>query len=123
MSAGAFEAGKYEANNGNIYAVRVQPESKGLVLGSLTNTYPTAATDQSGRFALNLGGKRRRPFSARSVSVRFTATPPTGYLPNGILKIPVFRPAFYDGVTVGSTTGTYLGVAVECVGKSAETGL
>ena len=33
------------------------------------------------------------------------------------------RQAFYDGITVGASTGTYLGVAIEVVGKSAETGL
>ena len=123
MSAGSFEAGKYEANNGNIYAVRVQPETKGLTIGSNSNTYPTGAVDQAGRFPLNLGGKRRRPFSARSVSIRFTATPPDGYAANSVIRVPVFRQAFYDGITVGASTGTYLGVAIEVVGKSAETGL
>lgn len=123
MSAGAFESGKYEANNGNIYAVRVQPETKALTLAETANAYPSGAVDQKGRFPLNLGGKRRKPFSARSVSIRFTATPPTGYKANSIIRLPIFTQTLYDLITANSTTGTYLGVAVEVVGKSAETGL
>ncbi len=123
MSAGAFEFGLYESNAGQRYTVRVQPETKAFAFGALTNSYPTGTADFPGRYPLNLGGKRRKPFSARSVSIRFTTTPPTGYKANSIIRIPIFRAALYDAISEGVTNCTYLGVACEVVGKSAETGL
>ena len=123
MSAGKFEFGRYSSNAGDIYTVRVQEETKQFALGALTNTYPTGTATMPGVYPLNLGGRRRKPFSARTVSVRFSATPPTGYAANSILRVPIFRPEFYDAIAVGATNATYLGVAVEVVGKSAEAGL
>lgn len=120
MSAGAFENGKYELGGGQIARVRVQPETKALVIGAQTNTYPAADPTLPGRYPLNLNGKRRKPFSARSVSVKLTAAL-AGYKPDSILKIPIFRPAMYNAIIEGAT-GTYLGTAIEVVGKSNEQG-
>lgn len=123
MSAGQFEFGRYQSSAGEIYTVRVQPETKAFAVGALTNSYPTGTATVLGRYPLNLGGKRRKPFSARSVSIRFTGAVPDGYAANSVIRIPIFRPEFYDAISIGATAGTYLGVACEVVGKSAETGL
>jgi hypothetical protein len=123
MSAGAFEIGKYEDENGNVYEVRVQPETKGLTLNSVANAYPTddAAPDLP-TLAIS---QSRRGFGVkvRTVTVEMTAAP-TGavadYLGLGSrLTVPVFDPATYASYGKGQT-GTYLGTAVKYVGKNPE---
>jgi hypothetical protein len=117
MSAGAFEDGKYESNDGDIYFCRPQPESKALILGGVTNAYPAGDTDQKVSARLT-GSKRQVGATARTVRVQLTATL-AGYKANAVLTIPVFTPAVYDGFVRGQT-GTYLGTAVKYVGRSSE---
>lgn len=123
MSAGAFEIGKYEDNGGNVYEVRVQPESKGLTLDSVANAYPTdSATAGLPTLAIS---QSRRGFGVkvRTVTVEMTAAP-TGaiadYLGEGSrLTVAVFDPVVWDGYDKGQT-GTYLGTAVKYVSKNPE---
>ena len=117
MSSGAFEAGRYASNDGDIYACRAQPESKALVLGAVTNAYPTGAVDQKVSAQLT-GSSRQIGATARRIRVRLTATL-AGYLPNSVLTVPIFQAAMYDGILPGAT-GTYLGTAVIFVGRTAE---
>lgn len=117
MSAGVFEDGKYETDDGDIYFCRPQPESKGLILGGVTNAYPTAAVDQSTSARLT-GSKRQIGVTARTVRVQLTATL-VGYKPDAVLTIPVFTKAVYDGFVRGQV-GTYLSTAIKYVGRSSE---
>jgi hypothetical protein len=123
MSAGAFEDGKYESGNTFVYPVRVQPESKGLSLNSVSNDYPAGAlTADIGTLSLT-GGRRRFGVIPRTVTVEFTAAP-TGAVADyaGIgtqFTIPVFDPDVWAGYVKGQT-GTYLGTAIKYVNKAPE---
>jgi len=44
MSAGAFQSSKYEANGGNIYKIRVQPETVSATIDGVSNAAPAAAS-------------------------------------------------------------------------------
>lgn len=117
MSSGVFESAKYESLEGDIYAARAQPESKGLTLGSVANAYPTGAVDT--KVSANLtGSKRQNGVTARNVRVQLTATL-TGYKPDAVLTVPVFTQSVWNGYKRGQV-GTYLGAAVKFVGKTGE---
>lgn len=121
MSAGVFETGRYESIDGQfIWPVRAQPESKGLVLDGVSNAYPTDGVTPGLPKAKLRKGKREFGPTIRTVTVRMTAAP-TGaqadYLGIGaLLTIPVFTQAAWASYGEDQT-GTYLGTAVEFVGK------
>lgn len=118
MSSGAFLAtGKYEADDGGIYRIRVQPETVAANIGS-ANAVPAGAVDSTGSVRVG-GGNRQIGIKARSVTVRFTETVPEDYAPGQLYRIPILTPAVYDAIQPGST-GTYLGSAVVVVGKNPE---
>lgn len=124
MSAGGFEEGKYLDESGNIYRVRVQPETKGLELGGTSNAYPTAAvTPGLPTLIRKLLTRRGFGVTMRSVQIELTAdgTGSTGdYQGEGTRhNIPVFNPTVYNGYAEGQT-GTYLGIACKFVNKSPE---
>jgi len=121
MSAGKFETGRYQLNNGSIAAVRVQPETRTLTIAGSSNDYPAGAATLPGQYALNLGGKRRRPFSARSVTLQWVAAAPTGYDPTSTVRVAIFQQTVYNDIIRNFSTGTYLGLAVRAVGLSPET--
>lgn len=119
MSAGAFENSKYEADDGEIYPIRIQPETLALTLGSTANAAPTGAV--TGKIRARVGGGRRKyGVHARTVTVRFTGTLPAGYKPGSTITLPILKPALYNAIVGGATTGTYLSQAVEVVYKTAE---
>lgn len=118
MSSGSFLAtGKYEADNGDIHRIRVQPETVAANIGG-ANSVPAGAVDQASSARVG-GGNRQIGVKARSVTVRFTATVPDGYAENQLYRVPILTKALYDGITSGAT-GTYLGAAVVVVGKNPE---
>lgn len=123
MSAGGFTTTKYEAEGGAIWRIRVQPETLDLQIGSgggsIDNDPPTAGL--SGNLpTVNVGGSRRRyGVHARGVRVRFTGTPPAGYKSGTSIFLPILQEDNFDAIPRGAT-GTYLGVAIEVVGKVAE---
>ena len=108
MSAGDFEIGKYESNTtGSIHPIRVQPETKALTVNGTANAYPAGTTDtpvsaQSSQSRRSLG------VNARSVTIKFPTTAPTGYKVGEPIRLPWFTPfptpAFIKGQAV-----TYLG--------------
>lgn len=118
MSAGAFESGKYQDNDGNIYKCRPQPETKALVINAITNAYPAGAVDAPVSARLT-GGKRKIGCVARTVTLRWTGAVPEGYEDGGTVTVPVFTAAAYNGYGPGRT-GTYLASSVEVVGRSPE---
>lgn len=117
MSSGAFVRSKYEADNGDIYAIRVQPETLAANVGA-ANTAPTGTVDQTlrararkNRGALGMG--------ARTARVQFSGTPPTGYAPNTIISIPILTRSVFDQIN-SDQTGTYLGSPIIVVGTTGE---
>jgi len=124
MSAGSFEQGKYEDNSGNVWEVRVQPETKGLTLNSVANAYPAAAlTADLPKLPINTSSRRKFGIKMRSVIVELTAdgTGATGdYQGTGTRHaVPVFDSDNYD-LYAKDQTGTYLGIACKFVRKSGE---
>lgn len=117
MSVGSFEAAKYEANSGFIFPCRAQPETKGLVIDGVANTYPAALPDDGLPTMRLSNGKRESGVTPRRVVVELTENGTgavAGYQSGRKLTIPVFRQAAWDGYQKGAT-GTYLGIA--CVVK------
>lgn len=119
MSAGAFSIESYETDPGIIHSIRVQPETLEAVIGAVTNDAADGEPTGLGSASVSRG-RRANGINARLVRLRFTAAPPTGYLPNGTVTIPALTPEFYDAAIRGAT-GTYLGIAVEVAGRSPET--
>lgn len=117
MSSGNFTDTFYEADNGDIHPIRVQPETLLAVLGAANSapagplTVPLSARARKPRRAFGLG--------ARTARVKFTATPPTGYALNQTLTIPILSPSIFASITKG-VTGTYLSTAVKVVGTTSE---
>lgn len=117
MSSGAFTRSKYEADDGTILAIRVQPETLLANIGG-ANTAPAGAVNGLGS-AKARGGRREIGVKARRVTVAFTATVPDNYKEGTLLQIPILTKTLYDSIGVNAT-GTYLGQPVEVVGKTAE---
>lgn len=113
MSGGAFVLSKYQANNGDIFPVRVQPETLTAVLGT-ANVAP-AGTPTINLFARARKGRRRYGVGCRAVRIRTGATPPAGYAANQLLTVPVLTAAVYNALIVGATV-TYLATACTVVG-------
>jgi hypothetical protein len=117
MSAGEFTRSKYEADNGDIYAIRVQEETLLANVGA-ANSAPSGTIDQTlrararkNRGALGMG--------ARTARVRFSGQPPTGYAANSTISIPILTRSVFDQIT-SDQTGTYLGAAIIVVGTTGE---
>lgn len=119
MSQGSFVTSKYEANNGDILPIRVQPETLTANLGS-ANTAP-AGTATVSLFARARKSRRSYGVGARIARVRFTAAVPDGYATNQILSVPVLTPTVFNAIIPGATTGTYLGSPILVIGTSGET--
>lgn len=121
MSSGAFQATKYQAtySNSAIHPIKVQPETIAASIGGTTNAPPTGAVTNpiSARVS---GGKRTRGLVPRTVTLRAPATgAPTGYLPNGITRIPALTPAF-SAVAIYGASCTYLGATFVVVSALPE---
>lgn len=118
MSAGAFTFTFYGADNSDIHPIRLQPETLTATFDSVTNAAATGPADS--KIVVNATGSRRgNGLFARYVTVRFTATPPTGYLAGQTYKIVVPLSSVFNGITRGSV-GTYLGVATQVISKTPE---
>jgi hypothetical protein len=121
MSTGQFKFSKYEDDDGNIHPIRIQPETELLTLGAANA--PPAGTVDDNTFIRVSGSPRAYGLKARWVSFRFTdASPPGGYKPGSLLRLPILNPTVYDGIIAGATTGTYQTGAIIAVGKGGESG-
>ena len=122
MASGPFVNVRYAAAYGggtNVHPIRIQPETLGAVFGAppVTNVAPGAAVT-SPISAKVSGSKRSIGLNTRKLSLKFSGTPPAGYLANATITIPWLQPfpaSFAKGVT-----GTYLGVAAIIVSLSPE---
>ena len=120
MSQGPFDTALYalDAGNGNFVGpIRVQPETLAATIGGETNTGAAGPIDMPGSVKANKGN-RELGVGARSVTLRFTGTLPTGYSGDNV-RIPILRPAAFAAMTIGAT-GTYLSAPVVVVGRSPE---
>ncbi len=122
MSAGNFDSGKYERDNGVIMKCRPQEETKEAVLATKTNSYPTGdVTSGNLGYARLTGSRRAFGVHARYVTVRWTAGAPTGYKDGFNHNIVIFKKSTFDDIVAADpATGTYLGTACEVVSYTPE---
>lgn len=119
MSAGQFEDSKYQANNGDVYFIRVQQETLDCTIDGTANEEAAGEIDQTLRAKSN-GSSKSYGMNARRVRLAFTGDVPTDYS-GGVVSIPVLRPATFEAWSATpNLTGTYLGEAVRVVGFSPE---
>lgn len=116
MSAGAFETVAYEAQytTGEFHPIKIQPETKALTIDGQNNNPVSGATVTNQISAMVGASKRQLGLHASMVSIKFTATPPTGYKADSILRLPLLSDLI-RAKAVKTATGTYLGVAIVVV--------
>lgn len=122
MSAGPFVISRYAASYGGstaIHPIRVQPETLSADIAGTTNDPPAGALNNPISASASKS-KRSFGLGARSITLRGPVTsPPTGYLPGGLTKIPCLTTAFYN-LAVKGTEVDYLGVTFTVVSQSPE---
>lgn len=115
MSAGKFERSKYEADSGNIYNIRVQPETIGTF-----NPAPAGVSNQE--TSANALNRKGNGMFARGISIAWQGDPPVapaGYDPNGRIRIPILTRDVYQNLNVGDTV-LYLGLQATITGLIPE---
>jgi hypothetical protein len=125
MSAGLFTRSRYEATYkaDEIHPIRVQPES--LLLASvggtpIPNNPPADPINNDISASISLSGRsvglRPRYFT---LELPQTSTPPTGYAPGSITRVPILTEALFNAVNRGGSV-TYLGVQWTVLNKTPE---
>lgn len=119
MSNGRFSDAKYGGDVAGVHRIRVQPETRQLVINSETNEEVAGEIDSD--FSARVSGSRRGyGLFARTVTVRFDeGVAPAGYEPEGAITLPWLNPTTFANLRAGNA-GTYLGVAVKLVSKRAQ---
>jgi len=105
MSAGSFTRTLYQANNGDVFLARVQPET-------ITSWNPAPTGAVTVRIRANMtGGQRQNGMNARYVLGKWT-TAPAGYKPDGTVKLPILTQAAFDALqldqSLASNGGTFV---------------
>lgn len=113
MSAGSFVGSFYQLDNGSVARIRLQPET---IAGFNTPATGPATLPNSARVG---GGNNRVGIKARSITIKWTGTPPTGYKAGDTLRVPIMLASIYNGLNLGDTV-SYLGQNAEVVGKQGE---
>lgn len=115
MSSGPFNLAKYQSDAGRTYNIRIQPETQAF--SAQAGVIAAAVSEEPS--AIAKGSRRGFGVNARSVRVRFTAAPPTGYDIGGTLTVPILTQAAWALITKGAAV-TYLGTAAIVTGKTPE---
>ncbi len=121
MSAGPFQSAFYETsaeNGGFVLRCRVQPETLACVIEGEANAGVSGPATAPGSATISQG-RRSAGVNMRYVLLGWRASPPTGYSGDPV-RIPVLDPTVFAAWTLGGT-GTYLGAAVEVLGRNGET--
>jgi len=115
MSAGRFERAVYQADSGNLYNIRVQPET----FSSFNPSAPGIADQETSANAVR---RRGNGMFARGISLAWIGDPPVapaGYDPRGRIRIPILTRDVYQNLNVGDTV-TYLDTPAEVTGLLPE---
>ncbi len=118
MAGKYSDGGKYEADNGDIHPIRVQPETLTAQFGSTANAAPAGAVN-SGFNAKVSKNRRGYGLKARTVHFKWKTTAPDGYDPNGIIGIPVLKQSLFNAIEPKSE-GTYLANTIVVLWKTPE---
>jgi hypothetical protein len=106
MSAGQLSRSRYEDDNGNIWKIRVQPETEGLTIDGVANAAPTGAFTAGFPSAQVSRGRQSIGINARLCRIKFNTTVPPGYDANGSIALPVLTQAA-KAAFVSDAEGTY----------------
>lgn len=125
MSAGAFiKNAIYQDNFGNLYPIRVQPETLALTINGVANAQAAGPLPPNLPSVSVSRGRQSNGVNAKLVRIAFTTVTPPGYLANGTIALPVLTNAAFAAYSPGQT-GMYTlnGTAydVEVVGRTTET--
>lgn len=115
MSSGAFVSAFYESDSGEIYNVRVQPET---LSNGFQGTPPTGPATGEPSAIIN-GSRRRIGVNCRCIRLEWTGTPPSGYLPGATVRIPILDPNTWAAISKGDEA-QYLTVNAKVIGKTPE---
>lgn len=117
MSAGEFQNAKYEANNGDIHNIVIQPET--IIAGF--NVEPTAAVDNDVTAYASASGRKKYGVHARYIRAKWNDPNdvPTGYDPRGRLLIPILTVSSFNSIAKNQTF-TYLGKTAQVLTKQSE---
>lgn len=118
MSSGRFTRSKYEADDGTIHPIRLQPETLEANIGGGANSPPSADTDTDLSAKVSRGA-RAFGLRPRFVTAVWTETPPSGYDDRTPIRLPILTEARYDAINVNGT-GTYLGSSITVISKTRE---
>lgn len=118
MSAGAFERSKYELDGGAVIVlIRVQPETIALTDGTVANDPPAGAVSLN-LFARARKGAREYGIGARTITISWNGSPPSGYADENLI-IPVLTQTAFTAYAVGDSV-TYLGTPATVVSRKGE---
>lgn len=119
MSAGSFVIRYYEADSGEIHAIKQQPESAVFSIDGTPNTIP-AGPATSPFWAKTSRGAKEYGLRPRKLRIQFVAgQEPTGYANCGVLEVVVYTQANYNSAILGGS-GTYLGAPILILGRVPE---
>lgn len=121
MSTGKFEKHFYLSNKtGLVHPIRVQPETLTLNVGGVANA--SAAGPATSPISAQVSqSKRSLGLNARTVTIKFPTTAPTGYKVDSPITLPWLNgTADFDAFAAGDSV-SYLGGTGEVVGTTAET--
>lgn len=120
MSSGGFNLKRYQASadTANYHPIRVQPETLALEIAGTANAEPAGALNAYPSAVVSRG-QRALGLNARTVTVKFVGAGPEGYQAQGTIRLPWLTAATFAPIRKGQT-GTYLGQAIEVVGKTPE---
>lgn len=125
MSAGSPIISRYGTGAGEVYPIRIQPETLSLTVGTVVNDPPAGAVDQS---ITAYASFRRSRFgvNARQIRFRFSddANFPPGYRFGSPISYPALDTPIFNAATVRGATGsvTLEGITypIEVVGVTPE---
>lgn len=117
MSSGPFLRSFYELNNGEIAAIRVQPETVNFTVGGVANAAPAGPATVPGSASVGRG-RRSNGINARLVRFVFT-TAPSGYEANSPIALPWLQETAFDDIRRGDPV-SYLGGTGVVIGTTSE---
>ena len=107
MSAGSPIISRYGSNDGDIYAIRIQPETESLTIGTTANAPPAGAVDQPVT-AYATFNRKRFGVNARQIRFRFSDDTnfPVGYEFGSPISYPALTLTIFGVANVRGATGT-----------------
>lgn len=113
MSAGPFLISKYEADDGSVRPIRIQPET----LGFLDNAEPSGGAD--GPYVKVSGSRRSFGLHPRKITISRSVGNADYGTGKAYASLPILTKQVFDDATVGSTVA-YAGVDWVIASKTSE---